>query len=390
MRAPLITFLMFSQSVFWAQTWNRTMLHLPDTGQESDFTTSPGEDSDYTIFPLSYSLHNDGTLTDEVTGLMWQTQDGGEMTFEEAEAYCDTLTSGGHIDWRLPTALELMSIQDLQQSNPSIDTQAFEDTDAEYWWSSDAQANDPNKIWVTNAGGGIGNHPKTETISAGGTHRFHARAVRIVNAPIQISNRFVVNGNNVILDALTDLMWQQSVPDDTLIWDDALRYADTASFAGYTDWRLPTIKEIHSISQVDLINPSIDPAWSSVDEARKWWSSTTLLNDPLKAWYLYSRFGITTYDAKSIMHHVRLVRGGESTTSVEEITQAGSLFYPMPAEHLLRCNKCTGSVYTVYNTISEKVLQLKGTGPWEIEVLSPGSYFIMDENSRQSYRLLKR
>jgi hypothetical protein len=195
------------------------MNHLPDTGQEQSFTATPGEDSDVSIFPLTYTVHPDGTLTDEVTGLMWQTADGGEMSIEDAGAYCDTLQLAGFTDWRLPTAHELMSIQDLQASNPSIDTQSFADTDAEYWWSGDAQANDPNKIWVTNAGGGIGNHPKTETVSAGGTHRFHVRAVRTPNAAIVLSTRFIHNADGTVTDAMTDLMWQLVVSSDTLTWE---------------------------------------------------------------------------------------------------------------------------------------------------------------------------
>ena len=366
------------------------MLHLPDTGQEADFTASPGEDSDYSIFPPAYSVHPNGTLSDLVTGLMWQRLDGGEMTFEQAVSYCDSLTLGSYSDWRLPTAIELMSIQNLQQSNPSIDTESFIASDAEYWWSSETQSNDSNKIWVTNSGGGIGNHPKTETISAGGTHRFHARAVRSVNASVQLISRFNETGDNTVWDAMTDLMWQQIAPIDTLTWEEALDYADTAIIGGYSDWRLPTIKEIHSINQVNLINPSIDPEWSGIIEARKWWSSTTLLNDPQKAWYLYSRFGITTYDPKPSKHYVRLVRGGETVAFASEIMQFESLFFPMPAESLLHCYKCTGTSFSIYNTIGEQVLQLKGTGPWDINVLSPGSYFILDESGHHFYRLLKR
>jgi hypothetical protein len=51
--------------------------------------------------------------------------------------------------------------------------------------------------FVTNAVGGIGNKPKSETISAGGTSKFHARAVRDITTPTVIPNHFTDNGNGI-------------------------------------------------------------------------------------------------------------------------------------------------------------------------------------------------
>ncbi|MFM8432190.1 MAG: DUF1566 domain-containing protein, partial [Bacteroidota bacterium] len=100
------------------------------------------------------------------------------MTFNSANYFCDTATTGGYSDWRLPNAKEIFSILNQQRTNPAIDVSCFSPTTAEYWWSSDRQVNDTSKIWCANAGGGIGNHRMSETISAGGTKRFQVRAVR--------------------------------------------------------------------------------------------------------------------------------------------------------------------------------------------------------------------
>lgn len=80
---------------------------LPDTGQATDYTPVFGEDSDYPINFPSYGVSGYGTVTDHITGLMWQRSDGGEMTFEQALTYCDSLTLGGYTDWRIPTGREL-------------------------------------------------------------------------------------------------------------------------------------------------------------------------------------------------------------------------------------------------------------------------------------------
>jgi hypothetical protein len=306
--------ILFSGILAVAQSTTKTMKHLPDTGETTSYTNTFGEDADFTIYPPFFLINGNGTVTDTVTGLMWQQIDGGEMTIENAIIYCDTLTLGGYTDWRLPTAHEAFSIQNMQYTNPSLNTSVFPVTGAEYWWSSNKQSNDANKVWCTNAGGGIGNHPKTETISAGGTKKIHVRAVRGIFVPITITNHFTDNGNGTITDNVTDLVWQKLHSTDSLTWEQSLTYADTATIGGYSDWRLPNIKELHSLNDENFVNPSVNNAFFSNVGVNKFWSSTSLPNQTTKAWYLSTQFGITTYDAKTVKHYIYCVRGDQSTT----------------------------------------------------------------------------
>jgi hypothetical protein len=140
-----------------AQSILKTMQLLPDTGQVGNYTATFGEDNDYSINTLSYQINGDGTVTDLVTGLMWQQTDGGEMTIENAIAYCNSLTLGGYTDWRLPSPMESFSILNEQNVNPAISTNYFTLTAADYWWTNLFQFGDNSKVWVTNGGGGIGN-----------------------------------------------------------------------------------------------------------------------------------------------------------------------------------------------------------------------------------------
>lgn len=87
-----------------------------------------------------------------------------------------------------------------------MNTAAFPVTNAEYWWTANEQVGDSTKAWVVNAGGGIGAHPKSETISAGGAKRFHVRCVR--NAPASMTSHFT-DGNDTVTDHNTSLVWQQ-------------------------------------------------------------------------------------------------------------------------------------------------------------------------------------
>ena len=67
---------------------------MPDTGQTGSYTSTFGEDNDYNINVPSYINNGNSTITDNITGLMWQQADGGEMTIENAIIYADNLGFG--------------------------------------------------------------------------------------------------------------------------------------------------------------------------------------------------------------------------------------------------------------------------------------------------------
>ena len=58
------------------------------------------------------------------------------------------------------------------------------------------------------------------------------------------------NGDGTVTDLNTGLMWQQD-PGAKVTFDEAVAGADGFALAGYTDWRLPTIKELYSLIRFD-------------------------------------------------------------------------------------------------------------------------------------------
>jgi hypothetical protein len=316
--AAVLTAMLIGALPAHAQQIRKTMLRLPDTGQNHNFTPLAGEDSDHPSMPMGFVVQS-GTVRDTVTGLMWQQVDGGEMTWAQARAYCDTLTLGGFSDWRLPIGHELFSIHDLSRGNPAL-PEAFTRTQAEYWWSSDTLVGDGRRIWCTNAGGGIGPHPMTETISAGGAKRFHVRAVRDVVQPSLIPAQFTENAVETIDDHITDRLWMQFCVPGSYTWEDALRTADTIRHAGYADWRVPNIKELQSLSVRSMKTPTTDMRFfPCVMPTGSYWSSTTLVNKTLtQAWILQSELGIATYAEKATSQGLILIRGGDRLVSVDD------------------------------------------------------------------------
>ena len=69
-----------------------------------------GQDANYSGNKPSYTNNEDGTITDIVTGLMWEKDMGEKITFEEAFTRADKSTLGGYTDWRVPSLKEVYSL----------------------------------------------------------------------------------------------------------------------------------------------------------------------------------------------------------------------------------------------------------------------------------------
>lgn len=80
----------------------------------------------------------------------------------------------------------------------------------------------------------------------------------------------LANGGKVVQDTVTGLTWQQT-PDidddgdidvnDKLTWDELQTYPaalNAGNFGGYSDWRLPTIKELYSLIDFRGTDPSVE------------------------------------------------------------------------------------------------------------------------------------
>ncbi len=284
---------------------------LPDTGQTVRYTQTFGEDSDFTGNAPVYVDNGDGTVTDKVTGLMWQRIDGGEMTWENAKEYALKLKLADHNDWRLPNSVELLSIMNHGKNGPAMDTEFFPRSEARYWWTNATRADDGSKVWVVNTGGAIGAHAKSETISAGGERPMHVRCVRGESAfgagPILKDN-----GDGTVTDQRTGLIWQKIGVDKGLAWEDALRYCSSLSLAGQSDWRMPNIKELRSINDDGKAQPSLDKSFFPGAQGKPYWSSTSQANRPERAWFVDFATGLITYSDKPEQYFVVAVRDGKS------------------------------------------------------------------------------
>ncbi|MFO8112116.1 MAG: DUF1566 domain-containing protein [Desulfosalsimonadaceae bacterium] len=301
---------------------------LPDTGQTTSYTTTFGEDADYTIRPPSYTKLDDtgsalpdnatawAMVQDNVTGLVWEvkTTDASihnntdRYTWNEADSvFVNALNQdvfGGYDDWRLPTIMELYTIIHADNVDPAVNTDYFPnvpDVARPYYWSATPRADSPSEwIWVIDFGSGqtVGYEEEVQ----------HVRAVR--GAFFQ-TGRFVDNGNETVTDRSTGLMWQKGITYYGWTWEEALNFCEVLELAGYADWRMPNRNELHSLVDYQSLYPALDMDFFGGIEIDDFWSSTSSPENNGTAYSVDFIIGWGDYLDKSKQFcDYRCVRGG--------------------------------------------------------------------------------
>lgn len=135
------------------------------------------------------------------------------------------------------------------------------------------------------------------------------------------SPRFTDNDNGTVTDNLTQLIWLKDADagDGTTTWAAALTLCNTLEEGqqGLTDgsapgdWRLPTVKELHSLIDYSRSYPALPSGhpFQSVQSAG-YWTSTSLGLNTSYAWYIVLDAGLTTQAGKTGANRVWPVRGG--------------------------------------------------------------------------------
>jgi Protein of unknown function (DUF1566)/EF hand len=263
-----------------------------------------GQDAQYNGNQPSYKDNRNGTVSDLVTGLMWQQNPGSKKTYSQAVADARKCRVGGYKDWRLPTIKELYSLINFSgadidpssktSSTPFINTRYFKFNygntkneriiDSQYATSSKyvstTMNGNPTMFGVNFADGRIKGYP---TYSRKKYYVIYVRGNKKYG-----KNNFKNNRNGTITDKATGLMWIQADSGKGLNWQQALKYAENSRFTGYSDWRLPNTKELQSIvdykrspntSGTAAINPIFKVSSIKNEGGKKdfpfYWTSTT-------------------------------------------------------------------------------------------------------------------
>jgi uncharacterized protein DUF1566 len=298
---------------------NDSVINKPDTNQPFF-----GQDAQYQKNQPSYTNNQDGTITDNITGLIWQKTMDQKMTTAQAEQAIQNFNLGGYDDWRIPTIKELYSLiqftGQLSGQNANIlfiDENFFDqpigniqegerEIDAQTWSSTFYTAKTMNEEetlfgvnFIDGRIKGYGTYDRRDRQEK----KMYFRFVR--GNENYGENDFSDNKDGTITDSATGLMWQQTDSQKSMDWQEALEYAEALELAEFTDWRLPNAKELQSIVDYSrspqLTNSAaIDPIFNIsaiIDEKNQtnypfFWTSTTHLDgiDP-ESHAVYISFG---------------------------------------------------------------------------------------------------
>jgi hypothetical protein len=322
------------QSTFWDSTGNE--IQAPAAG-----AALYGQDAAFTGNAPSYTKNGNGTVSDNVTGLMWtQTVDrngdgtintADKLTLAKAVESVGSVNVGGYTDWRLPTIKELYSLINFNGVDPMLgDTDAtgltpFIDTRAFGFGYGDTSAGDriidaqiatstlyvdktfvalQTMFGVNFADGRIKGYPPSigmTSLSAPGFYVLYVRGNQAYGV-----NDFADNGDGTISDAATALMWTQDDSGAGMDWEHALAWAqqkNAENYLGHNDWRLPNVKELQSI-----VDYSRAPAATGTAAIDPLFRSTGLTNETGASDYGYYWSSTT---------HIATVQPGGSATGAE-------------------------------------------------------------------------
>lgn len=112
------------------------------------------------------------------------------------------------------------------------------------------------------------------------------------------------------IDEKTGLIWQDNseVGEKDLSHEEALHYCQDLKVDGFSDWRLPTLKEAYTIVDLTVNRPALKKGFDIHDDGR-YWTSTRFAKDPQKeAWYISMSYGEAEAYKRSRIYHVRCVR----------------------------------------------------------------------------------
>ena len=282
-----------------------TLTGLPDTGQTTQYRV--GDDADYGFDAtanddsdghagLSYTKLDSSGLELPNNAVSWDfVRDNrsqliykmgmGQGTWQNALDAASSYTALGKA-WRLPTIKEWVYLADYSKNNDMFDPMVgFID---EGWdpWSSTENINDLTNAWCyeTNIGYSDADCNKTDALR----HIIFVSGDELVPA-------FVDNGDGTITDSNSGLMWTKYflggdglTPPVEKNWNSAIDDSLSCSIGGYTDWRLPNIKELVSILDYGIVDPVLPVAFfPQIPSPAKLWSSTTSSLSAANAWVVY-------------------------------------------------------------------------------------------------------
>ncbi len=117
------------------------------------------------------------------------------------------------------------------------------------------------------------------------------------------------DSQGIVTDLTTGFMWQDNSDAKTVTknWQGAIDYCNSLTLGGYSNWRLPTLKEMTTIVDYGRYDPAIDPVFQNVSNSW-YWTSTISKTNTSYSWILDFSYGDDNYYNQNSYRLFRCVR----------------------------------------------------------------------------------
>ncbi len=149
---------------------------------------------------------------------------------------------------------------------------------------------------------------------------------------------FKDNKDGTISDLNTGLMWQRVPPAEGMTWAKAKEYCEALELGGYSDWRMPTLKELFSISNFETGWPYLDTKFfnlsnGEVTKDEQYWADNKYVGETVEGGD-DAAFGVNhvTGHIKAYPAGSKMRAGGEGRPPMPEGGQGRAGSMPPPPQ----------------------------------------------------------
>lgn len=187
--------------------------------------------------------NGDGTVTDSLTHLMWASKDS-LTTYDGASQFCNNYRAGGYSDWRMPSEEELNGLYDKSATKKADGCHIAQMIHLSRCVLYLPGSPDKDTCFMDFT------YFNGASCSSGRNGKGYVLPIRLYNEAhvrTEAPSHFVDNGDGTVTDLNSNLMWAGKDNGSDISWDNAERYCKEYRAGGFSDWRMPTAKELGSL-----------------------------------------------------------------------------------------------------------------------------------------------
>lgn len=289
---------------------------LPKTEQTVEYQA--GDDGTYEKGnPASprYVDNGDGTISDKATGLMWIKQP--TLIIPGASVRADNQIQVAHGDWATSHAHIIGDLVRAIEATTGVNASRAGYVVTAASGTPFSAADLGREILINNVSQGF-----VQVVTSSTVVKVSSTGTTASN-PLTIKSFYVCvvdHTSGTFLDDLASGYWRETfwtrsaanlTTPSKMTWSNALLNSEALIYAGFSDWRLPNVKELLSIADYSVYSPAVNGTFFPNTQSDDYWSGTTYAGDTAFAWDVYFDGGDVYAGGKTFEDYVRPVRSSQ-------------------------------------------------------------------------------